>query len=272
MIRYTILFVFRKLIVQQPVSRLRRSILNLIHHYHPELPLSDGICIRPTEIVRLCGTPYKSTAEDIKNFLSGLEIVEGGINFLYATDKRTFGDVFVELNSPKEVKSAIEERDGLTIGNRTITLKKTSMCDLDHLLFAGPMDLKAQGYLLSPELLRYIENACIRPKRGQFLRGFEILITLLKRVPWSKSSLAFINDLCRITITAARALRERVISGYVDSELFKVFVDVSLNAQGFLNSQIVRLYFILFDEMVRPSENVGNASRDKLQIICILFI
>jgi hypothetical protein len=256
MIRYTILFVFRKLIVQQPVSRLRRSILNLIHHYHPELPLSDGICIRPTEIVRLCGTPYKSTAEDIKNFLSGLEIVEGGINFLYATDKRTFG----------------EERDGLTIGNRTITLKKTSMCDLDHLLFAGPMDLKAQGYLLSPELLRYIENACIRPKRGQFLRGFEILITLLKRVPWSKSSLAFINDLCRITITAARALRERVISGYVDSELFKVFVDVSLNAQGFLNSQIVRLYFILFDEMVRPSENVGNASRDKLQIICILFI
>lgn len=200
-------------------------------------------------MIRLCGMPHETTTEDVKKVLSGFKIAEGGVNFICSTDGRSFGDVFVEFISLGESLSALE-RDDFMLSSRSITLRKTSVKELDHLLFMKSPDLKMSGYPIHPDLLKCIENLCLKPRKGQQMRGFEVLITLLKRIPWSKSSFAFINDLCQVTLIAARALRKRVVVGMANPELFKTFVDVSLNSQGFLNSHLVRLYFSFFNETV----------------------
>ena len=200
-------------------------------------------------MIRLGGVPPESTTENIKKFFSGLKIAEGGINFLFHDNGRTFRDVFVEFNWLGETLSALEQ-DGSTLLNHPITLRKASTKDLDRLLFANMLNMEASGYLVSPKLLKYIESVCLKPKRDQLPRGFEVLITLLKRIPWSKASQTFVNDLCQVTLIVARALRKRVVAETASPELFKVFVDVSLNSQGFLNSHLARLYLIFFNEAV----------------------
>lgn len=71
--------------------------------------------------VRMLGLPYSATENDVINFFAGLNIVPGGVHFVYNSNERPTGEGFVEFATTEDARRALEKHK-FTMGTRYIEL------------------------------------------------------------------------------------------------------------------------------------------------------
>lgn len=80
-------------------------------------------------VVRLRGLPFSCTMADIKQFFSGLEIVDNGITFIEGRQGRNTGQAFVQFSSEEAANEALQ-RDREVIGHRYIEVFPSTLSEV----------------------------------------------------------------------------------------------------------------------------------------------
>lgn len=91
-------------------------------------------------VVRLRGLAYGASDSDVREFFSGLEIIEGGVLILVDSEDRCMGDGFVEFAHSSDVPEAVKKHRQ-KIGNRFIEVFRSSKLEMVHARTSRPVPL-----------------------------------------------------------------------------------------------------------------------------------
>ncbi|KAM4818658.1 heterogeneous nuclear ribonucleoprotein F-like [Thomomys bottae] len=126
-------------------------------------------------VIKLRGLPWSSSLHNVQSFLSGCAIHNGitGIHFVYNRVGKQSGEVFVEMESQKDVKLALK-KDRERMGHRYIEVFKSHQIEMDWMLkHSGPIKSGSTNDNLVQ--LLGLPSGCSREQIVQFLTGLDIV-------------------------------------------------------------------------------------------------
>jgi RNA recognition motif-containing protein len=91
-----------------------------------------------SSVVRVRGLPFSSTEADVAEFLRGVSIRPQGVHMVYNANERPTGEAFVEVNSDRDVETALGLNRQM-LGSRYIEVYRSTPADMMRLQGADPM-------------------------------------------------------------------------------------------------------------------------------------
>ncbi|GBP68628.1 Heterogeneous nuclear ribonucleoprotein F [Eumeta japonica] len=132
-------------------------------------------------VVKLRGLPFSTTVEDVINFLSGVNIVNGkeGVHLTEVRPGRPSGECFVQVATADDVAEALK-KDKENMGKRYIEVFSTDKKDMDWALNA--MEQSTNGFNGIPQYsddmgvvkLRGLPYGCSKDEILQFFNGLRV--------------------------------------------------------------------------------------------------
>ncbi|XP_063548019.1 heterogeneous nuclear ribonucleoprotein H2-like [Cydia strobilella] len=132
-------------------------------------------------IVKLRGLPFSTTVEDVLDFLSGVNVLNGkdGVHLTEVRPGRPSGECFVEVETPEDVDEALK-KDKENMGKRYIEVFSTDRQDMEWALNA--MRQSENGFGSLPHVtddmgivkLRGLPFGCSKEEIVQFFDGLNV--------------------------------------------------------------------------------------------------
>ncbi|CAK1543753.1 unnamed protein product [Leptosia nina] len=132
-------------------------------------------------IVKLRGLPFSTTIDDVLEFLSGVNVLNGkdGVHFTEVRPGRPSGECFVEVESQEDVEEAMK-KDKENMGKRYIEVFSTDRQDMEWALNA--MKQSENGFDSLPSVnddmgvvkLRGLPFGCSKDEVIQFFDGIQV--------------------------------------------------------------------------------------------------
>ncbi|CAH0582802.1 unnamed protein product [Chrysodeixis includens] len=154
-------------------------------------------------IIKLRGLPFKTTVEDVLDFLGPVNVVNGkeGVHLTEVRPGRPSGECFVEVESPQDVEEALK-KDKDIMGKRYIEIFSTDRQDMDWALNA--MRQTENGFDGIPNVsddmgivkLRGLPFGCSKDEIIQFFDGLTVAtdgVHLLSDITGRASGEAFVH-------------------------------------------------------------------------------
>ena len=87
-------------------------------------PLAYQSLVEPEDYVclKLRGIPFSSQTVDILKFFDGYPIIENSVKFQHFNDGKKSGNVACLFHTPQDATTAMEKKQGASIGNRWIEI------------------------------------------------------------------------------------------------------------------------------------------------------
>jgi len=144
----------------------------LFHRRH--FPFSLGCFIMGEEhIVRCRGLPWSCTAEQLRDFFEGCNILNGeeGIHFTYVRDGRPSGEAYIEFETQEDYDNALEMHKK-NMGKRYVEVFKSDTNEMESNVRRSGQNQKESNDAVVR--LRGLPYGCSREEIAYFFTGLEI--------------------------------------------------------------------------------------------------
>lgn len=146
------------------------------------------------EVVRIRGLPFRSTVADIKEFFSGLDIVENGVTIVTDYRDRNTGEAFVQFSSMEEAAKALQ-RDRDMLGHRYIEVFPCSSQEVRTRKGSG---FAESGYQQTPKRQTLQSSTATIPRQSSTA---QLHYVHMRGIPFNASGIDIIEFFSPLTVS-----------------------------------------------------------------------